>query len=428
MESHRKTRPRCIATNNSPAMDLLIENIKGLVEVCADSSNIISGDSQANLSVIDDAYLLIKDGKIEAFGSMNERNIHRADKLIDATGKYVFPSFVDSHTHLVFAGSRESEFVDKIKGLSYAEIAAKGGGILNSAKLLQSTSEDQLYESSLKRLFEVIGTGTGAIEIKSGYGLTTEDELKMLRVIRRLKENTPVQIKSTFLGAHAFPQELSRKDYIDKVLHQMIPRVADEGLADYCDVFCEKGFYSPEETEKILNQGIKYGLKPKIHANQLYNSGGVQVGVKCGALTVDHLESIGEQEILALQGSSTIPTLLPGAAFFLNMNYPPARQMIASGLPLVLASDYNPGSAPSGNMQLILSLACLKMKMTPAEAIVAATINAAFALELQHKVGSIAIGKVANLFITKPIPSINYLPYSFGNNLVETVFLKGQIF
>ena len=409
-------------------MNILIENIKGLVSVCPDSSNLLSGESMDQITVIDDAYLLISKGKILEFGPMSESNIDRAHTQIDASGRFVFPSFVDSHTHLVFAGSREREFVDKIKGLSYAEIAAKGGGILNSAQLLRTTSEDELYESSLSRITEIVGTGTGAVEIKSGYGLTTEDELKMLRVIRRLKENSPLRIKSTFLGAHAFPPGLSRQQYIDEIIHRMIPRVADEGLADYCDVFCEQGFYSPEETEEILNQGIKYGLKPKIHANQLSNSGGVQVGIRCGALSVDHLESISEDEIIALKNSDTIPTLLPGAAFFLNMNYPPARQMIEYGLPLVLASDYNPGSAPSGNMQLILSLACLKMRLTPSEAIAAATINGAFALEIQEEVGSIAPGKIANLFITKPMPSLDYLPYAFGSNQVETVILNGQIF
>ena len=409
-------------------MDILIENIKGLVSVCSDSPNILSGESMDQITVIENAYLLISEGKILEFGPMNDSNIDRADTQIDAGGRFVLPSFVDSHTHLVFAGSREGEFVDKIKGLSYAEIAAKGGGILNSAKLLQATSEDELYESSLSRITEIVATGTGAVEIKSGYGLTTEDELKMLRVIRRLKESSPVRIKSTFLGAHAFPPELSRQQYIDQIIHHMIPRVADEGLADYCDVFCENGFYSTEETEKILNQGIKYGLKPKIHANQLSNSGGVQIGIQCGALSVDHLESISEHEIMALKNSDTIPTLLPGAAFFLNMNYPPARQMIENGLPLVLASDYNPGSAPSGNMQLILSLACLKMRLTPSEAIAAATINGAFALELQEEVGSIAPGKTANLFITKPMPSLDYLPYAFGSNQVDTVVLNGQIF
>ena len=409
-------------------MDILIENIKGLVLVCTDSSEIVAGASMSQLPVIDRAWLLIRNGIIHSFDSMDKGLPDRADQIIDATGRFVFPSFVDSHTHLVFAGSREDEFVDKIKGLSYSEIAKNGGGILNSAKRLQKTSEEELYDSALERLNEVISTGTGAIEIKSGYGLTTEDEMKMLRVARRLKESSQVVIKTTFLGAHAIPADIQRQQYIDKVVSEMIPKVAGEELAEYCDVFCEEGFFTPDETKRILEQGQKYGLKPKIHANQLNNSGGVQVGVACDAISVDHLESIGSAEIECLKDSKTIPTLLPGAAFFLNMNYPPARKLISAGLPVALASDYNPGSAPSGNMPLILSLACIKMKMTPEEAFIAATINGAFALELQHKLGSISTGKVANIFITKPMPSINFFPYAFGNRLIETVILNGQIF
>ena len=406
----------------------MIENIKGLVLVCTDSSEIVAGASMSQLPVIDRAWLLIRNGIIHSFESMDKDLPERADQVIDATGRFVFPSFVDSHTHLVFAGSREGEFVDKIKGLSYGEIAKNGGGILNSAKQLQTTSEEELYDSALERLNEVITTGTGAIEIKSGYGLTTEDEMKMLRVARRLKESSQVVIKTTFLGAHAIPADIQRQQYIDKVVSEMIPKIAGEELAEYCDVFCEEGFFTPDETKRILEQGQKYGLKPKIHANQLNNSGGVQVGVACDAISVDHLESIGSTEIECLQDSTTIPTLLPGAAFFLNMNYPPARKLISAGLPVALASDYNPGSAPSGNMSLILSLACIKMKMTPEEAFIAATINGAFALELQHKLGSISLGKVANIFITKPMPSINFFPYAFGNRLIETVILNGQIF
>jgi imidazolonepropionase len=409
-------------------MDILIENIKGLVLVSTDSSEIVAGASMSQLPVIERACLLIRDGTIHWFGPMDQNAPERADQVIDATGRFVFPCFVDSHTHMVFAGSRESEFVDKIKGMSYGEIAKKGGGILNSAKRLQSTSEGELYDSALERLEEVISTGTGAIEIKSGYGLTTEDEMKMLRVARRLRESTPVTIKTTFLGAHAIPANIPRQEYIEKVIKEMIPKVADEGLAEYCDVFCEEGFFTPDETRQILEQGLKYGLKPKIHANQLNISGGVQVGVACGAISVDHLESIGGDEIDCLKNSNTIPTLLPGAAFFLNMNYPPARDLISAGLPVTLASDYNPGSAPSGNMPLILSLACIKMKMSPEEAIIASTINGAFALEIQHELGSISVGKVANVFITKPIPSTNFFPYAFGSRLIETVILNGQIF
>lgn len=409
-------------------MDTLIENIKGLVQVCVNSDKIISGGSMSHLPVIEDAYLFIKDGIINSFGLMVDNPYNRADRIIDARGRFVFPCFVDSHTHLIFAGSREAEFVDKIKGLSYSEIAKKGGGILNSAKQLQNTSEDQLYDAALSRLYEVVGSGTGAIEIKSGYGLTTEDEIKILRVARRLKEASPVTIKTTFLGAHAFPANIHRENYLDKVINEMIPRVADEGLADYCDVFCEQGFFTPEETKRILEKAANYGLKAKIHANQFHNSGGVQVGVECGAVSVDHLETIGPDEIRCLQNSSTIPTLLPGAAFFLDMHYPPARDMIEAGLPLALASDYNPGSAPSGNMCFILSLATIKMRMTPAEAVVAATINGAFALEIQDRLGSIAEGKLANVFITKPLPSVDFLPYAFGSNLIETVIVNGRIF
>lgn len=382
----------------------------------------------SQLPVIERACLLIRNGTIHWFGPMDQNAPERADQVIDATGRFVFPCFVDSHTHMVFAGSREGEFVDKIKGMGYEEIAKKGGGILNSAKRLQNTSEEELYDSALERLEEVISTGTGAIEIKSGYGLTTEDEMKMLRVARRLKESTSVVIKTTFLGAHAIPANIPRQEYIEKVIKEMIPKVAGEGLAEYCDVFCEEGFFTPDETRQILEQGLKYGLKPKIHANQLNISGGVQVGVACGAISVDHLESIGRDEIDCLKNSNTIPTLLPGAAFFLNMNYPPARDLISAGLPVTLASDYNPGSAPSGNMPLILSLACIKMKMSPEEAIIASTINGAFALEIQHQLGSISVGKVANVFITKPIPSTNFFPYAFGSRLIETVILNGQIF
>ncbi len=409
-------------------MDILIENIKGLVLVCTDSTEIVAGASMSQLPVIERACLLIRNGRIQWFGPMDQNVHERADQVIDATGRFVFPCFVDSHTHMVFAGSREGEFVDKIKGLSYGEIAKKGGGILNSAKRLQNTSEEELYDSALARLEDVISTGTGAIEIKSGYGLTTEDEMKMLRVARRLKESSLVVIKTTFLGAHAIPANIERLKYIEKVIEEMIPKVAGEGLAEYCDVFCEEGFFTPDETRRILEQGRKYGLKPKIHANQLNISGGVQVGVECGAISVDHLESIGQDEIDCLKGSNTIPTLLPGAAFFLNMDYPPARELISAGLPVTLASDYNPGSAPSGNMPLILSLACIKMKMSPEEAIIASTINGAFALELQHELGSISVGKVANVFMTKPIPSVDFFPYAFGSRLIEMVILNGQIF
>jgi imidazolonepropionase len=350
-------------------------------------------------------------------------------ETIDATGKMVFPSWCDSHTHLVYAGSREQEFVDRINGLTYEEITERGGGIHNSAKRLQNASEKELYESAMVRLAEIIGFGTGSVEIKSGYGLTTESELKMLRVAKRIKENTTIPIKITFLGAHAIPliYKENRRAYIDLLINEMLPKVVEENLADYCDVFCEKGFFTMEETDEVLKAAAKLGLKSKIHANELYYSGGVQVGVANNAISVDHLECVGEAEITALKGSNTMPTILPSTAFFLSMEYAPARMMIDAGLPVALASDYNPGSTPSGRMSFNLSLACLKMDMTPEEAINAATINGAFAMELQDKVGTITKGKLANVFITKPIPSVAFIPYSFGSDLVETVILNGKI-
>lgn len=380
----------------------------------------------ATLPVLPDAYLLLQDEVISAYGPMSEAP-SRADHVIDATGRFVFPSFVDSHTHLVFAASREEEFVQKIKGATYAEIAAKGGGILNSAKKLQQTSDDELFERTLLRAQEIILTGTGTVEIKSGYGLTTKDELKMLRVGKRIGMETPLTVRTTFLGAHAVPQGMTKSDYIHLILSEMIPAVAAEKLADYIDVFCEEGFFSPDETERIVEEGKRFGMKPRIHANQLHRSGGVQVGVKTGALSVDHLENIGDEEIDALKNSTVMPTVLPGAAFFLGLPFPPVRRMIESGLPLAIASDYNPGSAPSGNMCLMLSLACIKMKMTPEEAINAATINTACALELQHRCGSITKGKLANVFITKPMSSLAFLPYAFGSSLIDTVILKGKV-
>lgn len=408
-------------------MDILIKNIKQLVQVREESLKWVAGGDMANLPVIDNAFLYIKNGKIADYGSMAELTINSAEEVIDATGRFVFPSFVDSHTHLVFAASREEEFVDKIKGLSYQEIAAKGGGILNSAKKLQATSEDELLERTLKRAWEIIGFGTGAVEIKSGYGLTLEDELKMLKVAKRVGELTPLTVKTTFLGAHAFPKEMSREDYIKLIKDEMIPAVAEQKLAEYIDAFCEQGFFSVEETEDIMETGKRYGLIPKIHANQLSISGGVQVGVKTGALSVDHLEAMGEAEIKALQGSEVMPTLLPGAAFYLGTSFPPARDMLNAGLPLALATDYNPGSAPCGKMSFMLSLACIKMKMTPEEAINAATINTAYAMDLSHSHGSITRGKVANVFITKEIPSYSFMPYSFGGDVIEDVILNGKL-
>jgi imidazolonepropionase len=340
----------------------------------------------------------------------------------------VFPSWCDSHTHLVFAGSRENEFVDKIKGLYYAEIAAKGGGILNSAKKLNATPEDELYKESYKRLKEVISLGTGAIEIKSGYGLSVEGEMKILRVIQRLKRNANIPIRATFLGAHAIPLEYkeNRQDYIDLVINDMLPVIANEKLADYIDVFCEEGFFTPQETEQICNAGKAIGLKPKIHANQLSVSGGVQAGVKVNAVSVDHLESMDDEAINALSNSSTIGTLLPSAAFFLRMAYQPARKLIDNNCAIALASDFNPGSSPSGNMNFVVSLSCIQMKLLPEEAINAATLNGAYAMELQNELGSITGGKKANLILTKEIPSLAYLPYSFGSNLIDRVMIDGN--
>ncbi|MEJ7646611.1 MAG: imidazolonepropionase [Chryseolinea sp.] len=408
-------------------MDILIKNIKGLVQVREHPTTVLAGAAMGQLPVISNAYLHIKEGVIADYGAMEVVPGSLSDNDLDASGAYVFPSFVDSHTHLVFAASREEEFVMKIKGASYEEIAARGGGILNSARKLQFASEDELFDSALQRANEIVRSGTGAVEIKSGYGLNTKDELKMLRVARRIGRDSPLTVRTTFLGAHAVPAGKLKATYIASVIEEMIPAVAAEKLADYIDVFCEQGFFAPDETEAILEAGKRYGMKPRIHANQLHRSGGVQVGVRVKAISVDHLENIGTEEIAALQGSNVIPTALPGAAFFLGLPFTPARQIIDAGLPIAIASDYNPGSAPSGNMSLIISLACIKMKMTPEEAINACTINTACALELQHTHGSITRGKVANVFITKPIPSFGYLPYAFGSSLVQTVILNGKI-
>jgi imidazolonepropionase len=406
--------------------DLLIVNIKGLVQVREKNINVVAGAAMSELPVLEDAYLAITGDKISEFGRMTTLSSRNAKEIIDASGSFVFPSFVDSHTHLVFAATREEEFVMKIKGATYQEIAAKGGGILNSARKLQMISEDELFERSIPRAREIIRSGTGTVEIKSGYGLTVKDELKMLRVAQRIGKATPLTVKTTFLGAHAVPSSMTKEDYIALIIAEMIPAVAEEKLASYIDVFCEQGFFSIQETERIVEEGMRYGLKPRIHANQLNRSGGVQVGVKTNALSVDHLENIGEEEIALLKDSRTVPTALPGAAFFLGLPFPPARTMIEAGLPLAIASDYNPGSSPSGNMQTMISLACIKMKMTPEEAFNAATINTAAALELGDEVGSITVGKRANLFITQPIPSIAFIPYSFGTFYIKTVILNGK--
>ena len=409
---------------------ILIKNIKKLVQTETELKINVKGKDMANINSIDKAFLILRDDKIEDFGIMEDLpEIQGNYKTIDAEGKFVFPSFCDSHTHLVYAGSREIEYNDKIKGLSYEEIAEKGGGILNSAELLNETSEDELYEQSLTRIQEIISQGTGAVEIKSGYGLTVEGELKMLRVIKRLKETTPLIIKSTFLGAHAIPAGYKGKqtEYVDFVINEMLPKVAEENLADYIDVFCDKGFFTMEDTDKILAAGAKYGLRPKIHANELDYSGGVQIGVKHNALSVDHLEYIGNKEIEALLNSETMPTILPGAAFFLNMPYSPARKMIDAGLPVAVASDFNPGSSPSGNMKLMMSFASVNYKMTTEEVINAATLNTAYAMGISDIAGSIAQGKKADVFITKKIPSIEFLAYAYGSNLIDTVILNGKI-
>ncbi|MEA3503650.1 MAG: imidazolonepropionase [Bacteroidota bacterium] len=411
-------------------MHILIKNIKELVQIEKYPRKMVCGKDMAQVDSIKDSYLFIKDGLINDFGAMkNLPEITENVKVIDATGKMVFPAFCDSHTHMVFPKTREIEYVDKINGLSYEEIAKRGGGILNSARMMQEISEDELYYDALKRVDEVIKFGTGAVEIKSGYGLTVEAELKMLRVIKRLKETTPLTIKANFLGAHAVPPEYKddQDGYVDLIIDEMLPLIDKEQLADYVDVFCDRGFFTVENTDRILKAAAKYGLRPKIHANELDYSGGIQVGVKYNALSVDHLEYTGEEEVKALKDSETMPTILPGAAFFLNLEYAPARKMMDAGLPVAMASDYNPGSAPSGNMQLIVSMASILYKMTPQEAINATTINTAYAMGVEDILGSIAKGKKANLYITKKIPSIEYMPYSFGENKVETMILNGEV-
>lgn len=407
--------------------DILITHIKGLVQVRDQPITQVRGKEMAYLPVLSEAFLVITDGKIKAYGTMQNLASEISAKItFNAQGRFVFPAFVDSHTHLVFAASREEEFVMKLKGATYEEIAANGGGILNSARKLQQLTEDELLECSLPRAWEVIRTGTGAIEIKSGYGLTTRDELKMLRVAKRIGKETPLLVKTTFLGAHAVPKGKSKDQYISEVINEMIPTVANERLAEYIDVFCEHGFFSPSETEQIVAAGLRFGLRPRIHANQLARSGGVQVGVKLGAISVDHLEQIGDEEVESLKSGDTMPVSLPGAAFFLNLPFTPARTLIDNGLPVAIASDYNPGSAPSGNMPFMVSLACIKMRMTPEEAINATTINTAYTLGLENVCGSISVGKMANLFITHPMSSVASIPYHFGSNPVAEVILNGK--
>ncbi len=410
---------------------LLIKNIRELYQVEDRARLMVCGADMAVLPSIKNAYIYVEGDKIADFGAMTDIKSEYlyATDVIDATGQIVMPTYCDSHTHIVYSGSRELEFIDKINGLSYEEIAERGGGILNSAKRLHEATEDELYDEALARINEMISMGTGACEIKSGYGLNTEDELKMLRVIKRLREETPMTIRATFLGAHAVPMEYKgrQSEYVDLVVDEMIPAVGEEGLAEFVDSFCDKGFFTCEETERMMIKAAEYGMRPKIHANELALSGGIQIGVKHNALSVDHLEFTGDEEIAALKDSVTMPTILPGAAFFLGMVYPPARKMIDSGLPIALATDYNPGSSPSGSMKFIMSLATIIMKLTPEEAINASTINSAYAMGISDTHGSICIGKRANIMILKNISSLYFLPYAYTSDLVDIVILNGKI-
>lgn len=409
-------------------MRLVLKNIAELLVAEQEPSSWVAGKDMASVKTLSNAWLVIESGTIACFGE-GEVIPFTDDEVLDCNGGMVLPAFCDSHTHLVYAGSREREYEDKIRGLSYEEIAKRGGGILNSAKLLSSTSEDELFEQSMQRAREIIASGTGAVEIKSGYGLNTKDELKMLRVIRRIKEATDLSIRSTFLGAHAVPSAFKsdQDKYVKLVIEEMIPAVAKEELADFIDVFCDRGFFTVEQTERILIAGARFGLVPKIHANELGNSGGIQVGVRYHARSVDHLEFVGEEELLALKDSSTMPTILPGASLFLGMSYAPARKMIEAGLPVALASDYNPGSSPSGNMELVMSLGIMQLKLLPVEVLNAVTRNGAYAMGLEHTHGSITPGKSANLIITEPMPGFGYMPYSYGSSQIRKVILNGKI-
>jgi len=410
-------------------MSLLIKNIKKLIQCRTEKISFVSGEDMSFLPSIDNAYLYVKDGKIIDFGKMQDLKKMKTSQVIDAKGRMVLPSWCDSHTHIVFSGNRSKEFIDRIKGLSYEEIAARGGGILNSAKLLQNTSQEDLYNQSKMRIESVIRQGTGAIEIKSGYGLTFESELKMLQVIKEIKENSKMQVKSTFLGAHAFPIEFKtdKEGYIELILQKMLPAFSNENLIDFIDVFCEKGYFSTNDTERIVKEGLKYNIRSKIHVNQFNILGGIKIAVENNALSVDHLEVLEENDIKILSKGSTIPVVLPTCSYFLGINYAPARKLIDSGLPLAIASDFNPGSSPSGNMNFVISTACTKMKLTTEEAINAATINGAYAMGLEDKVGSISKDKIANLIITNKINSIDEIPYNFGGNQIHKIILKGEI-
>jgi len=410
-------------------MSLLIKNIKKLIQCRTENISFVSGKEMSFLPSVDNAYLVIKDGKINDFGKMQELKKINTDQVIDAKDRMVLPSWCDSHTHIVFAGDRSKEFIDRIKGLSYEEIAARGGGILNSAKLLQNTSEEDLYNQSKMRINYVIRQGTGAIEIKSGYGLSFESELKMLQVIKQIKDSSKMQVKSTFLGAHAYPNEFkeNKDGYIDLVLNKMLPAFKKKNLIDFIDVFCEKGYFSPEDTERIIKEGLKYNIRSKIHVNQFNVLGGIKIAVENNALSVDHLEVLQDDDIKILSKVSTIPVVLPTCSYFLGIDYAPARKLIDAGLPLAIASDFNPGSSPSGNMNFVISTACTKMKLTTEEAINAATINGAYAMGLEDKVGSISKDKIANLIITNKINSIDEIPYNFGGNQIHKVILEGEI-
>lgn len=409
-------------------MKLLIRNIRTLAGIVPADTLLLRGEQMGSAEQIDGAWLLAEDGVIVGFGPM-ETCPEEADKVVDANGRVVFPAFCDSHSHIVYAGSREGEFRDKIAGMTYQEVAARGGGILNSADRLHEASEEELFEAAYHRAWRMIRTGAATLEIKSGYGLTTEDELKMLRVVARLQRELPATVKATFLGAHAVGRAFAgrQSDYVDHVCEQMLPAVAEQGVAEFVDVFCDSGFFTPEETARILECGARYGLRPKIHANELASSGGVQVGIRYGALSVDHLEEANEQDVADLAASATIPTVLPGASFFSNLPFAPARKMIDAGLPVAIASDCNPGSSPSGNMVFLWSLACIKMRLTPEEALSALTINGAAALGLSADRGAISVGRRADLVISKPVPSLAYIPYSFGEELVESVIINGKM-
>lgn len=446
-------------------MGILIKNIKSLVQVEEQPRGWVCGADMGRLNCLEDAWVAIEDGVITDFGTMSDFG-RRSDcgardgngtiddygksvdcgagdvnrtmgdsgrrggfEVIDAAGRFVLPSFCDCHTHLVYAGSREREFIDKVNGLSYEEIARRGGGILNSARLLHEATEEELFRQAMERVNEIIAFGTGAVEVKSGYGLNVADELKMLRVIRRIAQESPLTVKATFLGAHAVPAEYKGRaeEYVDIIINEMIPVIASEELADYIDVFCEGGFFGVEDSDRLLNAGVKYGLRPKVHANQLSFSGGVQVGVKNNAISVDHLESSDIEEFEVLKNSETMPVVLPGASFFLDMKYAPAKRMIAYGLPVALASNYNPGSCPSGDMRFMMSLGCIKMKLNTQEVINAATLNGAYGMGISEFHGTIARGKVANLFITKEIPSLDFIPYSFNTPIIETILLNGKV-